>query len=102
MTNNKTERELMSHIMTVGLLTLVIITLFPDGSLSNNASRGWGVWLIANLIIMFEIPSLTYKYLQACYSSLLTHQLMFSMGTVRLIMVMRGIRKWAVLIGFVE
>lgn len=51
---------------------------------------------------MFEIPSLDLQILAGMLLIFCLRITDVSMGTVRLIMIMRGIRKWAVLIGFVE
>jgi len=51
---------------------------------------------------MFEIPSLDLQIFAGMLLIFCLRIIDVSMGTVRLIMVMRGIRKWAVLIGFVE
>jgi uncharacterized protein YebE (UPF0316 family) len=51
---------------------------------------------------MFEIPPLDLQVLAGMLLIFCLRIADVSMGTVRLIMVTRGIRKWAVLIGFVE
>lgn len=51
---------------------------------------------------MFEIPPLNLQLLAGMLLIFFLRVTDVSMGTVRLLMVMRGMRKWAVLIGFIE
>lgn len=51
---------------------------------------------------MFEIPSLDLQVLAGMLLIFCLRITDVSMGTVRMLMVMRGMRKWAVLIGFIE
>ena len=51
---------------------------------------------------MFEIPALDLQVLAGMLLIFILRVTDVSMGTMRMLMVMRGVRKWAVLIGFVE
>ena len=51
---------------------------------------------------MFEIPPLDLQVLAGMLLIFCLRVTDVSMGTVRMLMVMRGMRKWAVLIGFIE
>ncbi|MGB5049601.1 MAG: DUF2179 domain-containing protein [Caldilineaceae bacterium] len=51
---------------------------------------------------MFEIPSLDLQVLAVMLLIFCLRIVDVSMGTIRMLMIMRGMRKWAVLIGFVE